>query len=145
MNRERLTILAKFLATIPDERFDLGTWAGNDHIAWGGDKDLSCGTTACAMGWATTIPEFRELGLHLEKPSSFVRNGFAQLRFGDEVAFMAAGAFMDLNTRETDYLFDPDSYDDGATPAEVVERINQFLVDGSTVREENEYEEEDDH
>lgn len=147
MNRERLTILATFLATIPPERFDLGTWAGNDKIHWGGEKDLSCGTTACAMGWAATIPEFQALGLHLEIPAhGFAQNGFAQIRFGNEIAFAAAAEFMDLTPRETDYLFDPDYYDDGATPAEVIARINQFLLDGKTVREEEtEYEEVDDH
>lgn len=65
MNRrlwKRILMLADFVEKVKEERFDYHSWAGYE---WAGDPKLSCGTTACALGWATTIPFFRRLGLHL--------------------------------------------------------------------------------
>lgn len=68
MNTERLLILADFLenvvhATMPT-RFCYATWLGRE---WAGEQDLSCGTTACAMGWAPQVPQFKELGLYYQR------------------------------------------------------------------------------
>ncbi len=60
--RNRLLKLADKLDSVPDEQFSYLSWVGSD---WEGKPDLSCGTTACALGWATTIPSFRKLGLRL--------------------------------------------------------------------------------
>lgn len=60
--KARLLRLADFLDTLEPARFDFNRWVG---LSWGGKEDLSCGTTACGLGWATTIPEFRELGLRM--------------------------------------------------------------------------------
>jgi hypothetical protein len=63
-SNRRLAKLSKFLRTkVPTDRFDYGHWVG---AHWKGKADLSCGTSACAAGWATTIPEFRRRGLRLE-------------------------------------------------------------------------------
>lgn len=64
LGNQRLIKLAVFLEKLPPKRFDYGVWAGNN---WKGKPDLSCGTTACALGWATTIPEFKKLGLRLRR------------------------------------------------------------------------------
>ncbi|MGH7749129.1 MAG: hypothetical protein ACREQ5_30855, partial [Candidatus Dormibacteria bacterium] len=62
----RLLRLADFLENdVPADRFDFAHWVGKD---WAGAPDLSCGTSACALGWATTIPEFQALGLKLSGP-----------------------------------------------------------------------------
>jgi hypothetical protein len=61
--RELLTELADFLDRLPEERFDYTRWVGRD---WRGSPDLSCGTTACAIGWATTLPSWRAAGLALQ-------------------------------------------------------------------------------
>jgi len=58
----RILKLADFLESLPRKRFDFSIWVGNE---WKGAPDLSCGTTACALGWATTLPLFRRLGLRL--------------------------------------------------------------------------------
>lgn len=61
----RLEVLALFLETeVVDERFDYAGWVGTD---WEGREDLSCGTVACALGWATVIPEFQAMGLSLNR------------------------------------------------------------------------------
>lgn len=62
MNAERLLKLADFLDTVPPERFEYAVWASE------ATTDLrapGCGTKACALGWATAIPEFAALGLRL--------------------------------------------------------------------------------
>src|ERR1700677_2224498 len=58
----RLLKLADFLDKLPPKRFDYGAFVGND---WKGKSDLSCGTTACALGWATTDKNLRKCGLKL--------------------------------------------------------------------------------
>lgn len=56
---DRLLALAAFLEKLPRRRFNYETWLGAD---WDGQPDLSCGTTACAFGWACTIePNLRWL------------------------------------------------------------------------------------
>jgi hypothetical protein len=58
----RLLLLARKLERLPPKRFSYNRWVG---FNWKGRADLSCGTTACALGWATTMPVFRKLGLRL--------------------------------------------------------------------------------
>ena len=62
MNADLLLDLANFLDKLPPERFKYNDWVGKD---WGGKLDLSCGTTACALGWATQIPSIAAKGLRL--------------------------------------------------------------------------------
>jgi hypothetical protein len=58
MNKERLLKLCDLLDTIDDDKFDYSSFVDGPHLG-------ACGTTACALGWATAIPEFGELGLCL--------------------------------------------------------------------------------
>ena len=67
VSRDRLLKLAALLAEIPTRRFNYDTWVGD---GFKGAQDLSCGTTACALGWACTVPAFRKLGLELEVETS---------------------------------------------------------------------------
>ena len=66
-HKRRLLKLADFLDTVPPKRFDFRYWVGS---TWKGKEDLSCGTTACALGWATTMPIFRRLGLRLMRSAT---------------------------------------------------------------------------
>lgn len=50
----RLELLTKKLKSLRDEQFNLSVWQSD------------CGTVACAIGWAATIPEFQELGLRMD-------------------------------------------------------------------------------
>ncbi len=69
--RKRLLKLADVTeAKEAEGRFYFGSYAGgpdNQSAAtgWLGKQNLSCGTSACAMGWGATIPSFRKLGLRL--------------------------------------------------------------------------------
>lgn len=58
----RLLKLADKLDSLPPARFKYSSWVGDD---WKGKPDLSCGTTACAIGWGTTMPVLRRAGLGL--------------------------------------------------------------------------------
>jgi hypothetical protein len=56
MHAKRLLKLAALLDTVPRKEFDLNRWK----------LERSCGTVACACGWAATIPAFRRAGLSLK-------------------------------------------------------------------------------
>lgn len=108
MNRIRLAILAKFLLTVPEEKFSLQTW--------------KCGTTACAVGWACTIPEFKEEGLSYYDESN---QHFAP-KYKGEWHFDAVDEFFDISYRDSLWLFgaDQDGYN---TPIQVVARICDLM------------------
>lgn len=98
----RLLKLARFLDTLPPERFYFGRWASAVCID-------DCGTTACAMGWATTIPAFRKLGLRL-----FNNNGFPWVGMEGDDSFYwqsnpekAGAAIFGLDEEEFSFLFLP--------------------------------------
>lgn len=105
----RLTKLCDLLDTLSPRVFTYDLWVGED---WKGDPDLSCGTTACAGGWATTIPEFRRLGLKLHtrklstwtSPRPHVIFQFAGAELED---FDALSRFFRITYWEARYLFSP--------------------------------------
>ncbi len=133
----RLLRLAEFLENLPPERFDYSRWVGKD---WEGKPDLSCGTTACALGWAATMPEFQELGLSLGVIYSDIGgvflNGFYSPREAARVAFGLSPveyAFLfdpvaaaDIGEDDPDiYLWSPPSRD--ASAAEVAGHIRKYV------------------
>lgn len=65
MYADRLEMLAEKheYDHVMQERFDYSRWVGLD---WKGMQDLSCGTRACSMGFAATMPVFQALGLSLK-------------------------------------------------------------------------------
>lgn len=63
--KQRLQTLANFLRTCAPEKFDLENWRSAPHTLSPTDEDLNtCGTTACAVGWACSMPEFKAEGLY---------------------------------------------------------------------------------
>lgn len=65
MNKRRLLALATLLEKLPRKRFNYASWVGG---TWDGKSDLTaCGTTACALGWATTMPCLRREGVILRQ------------------------------------------------------------------------------
>lgn len=141
--KNRLLLLASFLETLPEERFDYNHWVGKD---WGGKSDLSCQTTACALGWATTIPELADAGLMLiPSPNSVRHGGVVSLRQEREFIEKELGLFFapnragevvfDLDDYEFDFLFIPDggsmferkALKSSATAKEVAAHIRFFV------------------
>ena len=99
--------LADLLDSLPPGRFDYSHWVSSN---WEGAEDLSCGTTACAAGWATTLPSFRAKGLQLYR---FTRGTVAEVRQVDDDGFEHARAFealanvLDIGLVDAYELFSP--------------------------------------
>lgn len=133
----RLLKLAAFLDTVPRQRFNYETWVG---ASWQGAPDLSCGTTACALGWAASMPTFRRLGLHLVaipgvNPNSEWESG-AYVVYGNLEAEEAGAALFGLTFDESVFLFGPDTSLEGlawqspgstATAKQVATHIRKFV------------------
>jgi hypothetical protein len=131
-----LNELADLLDELPEERFDYSKWVGDD---WMGDDDLSCGTTACAAGWATTLPSFRRRGLFLARESW---GGIAFPAIEDEIGEEEAmAAVLDISPQDAHFLFLPTARsseygwaapDHDATPREVAAHIRAWLAVATT-------------
>lgn len=127
MNRERLALLAARLESIPPKHFNLKSWVEtNGHPLGKAVRSPGvCGTTACAAGWACTMPEFKELGLEFCKDGSYAPKYKA--RTGGE----ALMAFFDINNYEMNNLFSPLDYPQNelTNPQAVCNRIYSMLAE----------------
>ena len=128
IHARRLLKLADFLAGLPKERFFYGSWVGAD---WKGKPDLSCGTTACALGWAAAMPAFRRLGLTLKGRRRIDGWKFPALADDrgepDGQTLRAAEKVFGLDLTGFQRLFVP-SFDDRHMPArQVATRIRKFV------------------
>lgn len=125
---DRLEKLYAFLGTVKPEKFNLCEWAvaGDNNKA-----DVNaCGTTACAMGWAGSMPEFRKRGLKLiwdkDENTGYVelvkQNG--RKRYGE-----GAGAeFFGLTDDEATHLFIPwTKYEENMTLSQYRRRLRKFI------------------
>jgi hypothetical protein len=133
-HRLQLEQLCVLLDSLPRERFNYSVFVG---ARWKGMPDLSCGTTACAFGWATTMPSVKAMGIKMEKNGSglgchprFSVNGVPS------GAFAAACVAFGLDGNESEYLFRPNARlsnrpsapSHRATATEVSAHIRQFLT-----------------
>lgn len=122
MYRERFLVLIEHLETkVTDNDFDLSTWAGTPQRPWQGNQDLSCGTVACAMGHAASIPAFQELGLKLE-----LNLHSANISYKDSWSYLAVSEFFNISTAEARQLFSPEYYDDTSRQA-ACQRLRNFI------------------
>jgi len=139
MNKERLLVLANFLDTVPTFKFDLTSWRhhpGADHYVQDSDlvdsnlTDMTCGTTACAVGWACSIPEFNAQGLFWEDRPVYEVAGV----WGKHRSWGAVTGFFDLGTYDAEHLFTYDLYPFGERgPKDVAARIRTFVKDDGDV------------
>lgn len=130
VGNKRLLKLAEFLETkVPAARFDLAYWV--DPKTWKGKADLSCGTSACAMGWATTMPYFKRLGLYVESD----HGSGAHLTLADDRGcsynWEVPQALFRIDELEALELFDAEYFGESekspATPKQVAKRIRAFV------------------
>ena len=129
MKTERLQALATLLRSVPTEHFNLGSWRYEDG---GGETatdeqilNHSCGTTACAIGWACAMPEFKKQGLEW---------GWANPLYTEENGDQTAGwkaveTFFDITPTEAQKMFSDVYYTsyEVITPTQVADRIEEFL------------------
>lgn len=73
LHKDRLLKLAAFLRTVPIKQFDMGWWVEADKKGHNHEHaSLKCGTTACALGWATAV--FPQLYYDVETSSILIKN-----------------------------------------------------------------------
>jgi len=119
MNKERLIILADYLQTLPPENLDMHSW--------------TCGTAACAVGHACTLPEFKAEGFSLHT-DSVCNYPALKLTFHETLTgWNAVVKFFSLNRRAAYYLFDFISYVGDPSPTYVSDRIRAYVINGSAV------------
>ncbi len=121
---QRLMRLADFLEkNVPPERFSLDAWSTGDLI--------DCGTAACACGWATEIPEFKEAGLWLDTSRVGPPHAYVEgcIMFGELADVEAVEAFFEIDTKTVTFLFMRVSYDywTPITPQLVAKRIRKYV------------------
>lgn len=143
-SKEKLLTLAAFLKTVPPERWDYSNWVNSD---WQGKLDLSCGTKACALGWAATIPAFAAAGLTLRIVSRANRHGYlGTVDFTiDSHTYNgtdAAAKFFGIPYWAADRIFsrpawldawNRDDPSNNVTAVEVAEYIEQYVADRSSL------------
>ena len=133
MRVDRLKHLIKVLEAVPQDRFDLCTWRTlvskdkygvTTHSILVFDETLknNCGSVACAMGWASADPAFREQGLYYNA-------GLGTVFFNGFDSYEAAAKFFEITEGTALHLFSPNHYiptqrDD---PAFVIFRIKELV------------------
>lgn len=111
--------------------FNMDSWASKISFV-----EKKCGTTACAMGWATVA--FPRSGLMLQtlegNPSRvwiyYVPRGSKATRYKSRYeGLSAAEAFFGISYADARHLFMPLSYGGGAvTPTAVAQRLEEFVA-----------------
>jgi len=103
MNKRRLLTLAKYLPGVPRKRFCSIEWA-NELFTRKNERSYENGTSACSIGWATTIPSFARAGFHLKvndtwpwAPSPYFPP--------HEPGIMSVAAFFELCEGDALYIF----------------------------------------
>lgn len=120
--KRRIRKLITFMRSLPksaNKHFNMAsffshTGAGHCHVAKGEAINrkavMGCGTSACAAGWAATIPEFKRAGFIYEHGSGFS---------------IAPAKFFDIDWKTDDalfYNFDVNTPKEWARHAELVLR-----------------------
>ena len=75
---DRLIKWRDFMKTVKPSKFDFSDW-GTTRTGANGEPNV-CGTTACGLGWAGSMPAFRKRGLRLE---------FNKEDYGDEDIYVS--------------------------------------------------------
>jgi hypothetical protein len=119
MKAGHLNLLATFLRNeVPERNFNLAFWRGGYEQSDTALLNHKCGTTACAVGWACAMPEFKAEGL---------RDAAGAPVYMGHGGWDAVEAFFDLSYGESVALFSLDHYTDSPEPWEVADRIEQFI------------------
>ena len=145
MNTHLLKILADFLDSdaVAPEKFHLSTWIDEDIEAETfpelerklKDSEIDCGYTACAIGWACTLPEFKEAGLRFDLGLNvpYVESEGEPQSVADWTSIAPLAKLFDTTTENITWLFLPSSYDETEenpiTPISVAERIRDLIAE----------------
>jgi hypothetical protein len=116
--KRRLNKLITFMASLPksaNKHFSMEQWAehpgGFEEHGFGSgailpkEAPMLCGTTACALGWACSVPSFYKAGFRL-KTSNGMRHAYPT--FGAAHTDEAAKRFFDIDGWMVSALFHAD-------------------------------------
>ena len=113
---ERLLQVVRVLKELPKgKRFDLGRW-------------YTCGTVACAIGWAASDPWFTRRGFKLERVAGCPPNTHRPV-FKGRLDFRAVETFFGTGLAQAKWLFVDASYPHGAPASFVIQRIEKYVRD----------------
>lgn len=133
----RMIVLADYLhdhvAKLTSALFDMSIWAQKKYGTVR-PKVGDCGTAACALGWATTIPEFESAGLHLFVFTDGIGGFESEPRLkkfpaGDNDPFGVAAKFFDIPYGDASKLFYPAK--GHQTALEVSENLRKYVQSGT--------------
>ena len=123
MNKERLLRLARdILPNVPEENFKMITW--------------KCGTSACAVGWAASDPQFNEEGFELDKHCEGPLAIFMFTPWYEGIGgWSAVENFFGIDFDHAQYLFSDEAYsivdsNERITKEQVIQRIEEFVAGG---------------
>lgn len=137
--KDRLLKLCALLESLPkeaDQHFNMVDWfehRGKRHKHGLDDGDMierkhltACGTSACALGWATTLPYFRDLGLRMtyskEKGGVISFDGMSGVEGG---VFPIAKAAFEMADEQQAVLFFRDI--GASTPKQWAAQVRQII------------------
>lgn len=143
---ERVQQVVRVLRDVKEDGrlFSLRYWGAADPdsiqemINEGYIPEGSCGTVACAMGWAGLDPWFNRRGfrIYMEPPKdedaishfypTLETRGHRRARFSD---FDAVLEFLNISSDDGYHLFVQNRYDDDYTIDDVMARINDYIAD----------------
>ena len=110
MNKENLKLMADYIETIPQEKFDMNTFRTGEKV------DHECGSVGCVLGHCTVLDK-RPLPMYLEGDINF-----------NAWSFDFTG--LDPYSSEWDYLFASFWTYGDKTPIGAAKRIRHFLEKG---------------
>ncbi len=124
--KRRLNQLATLLESLPPKKFNYGHWTSGPV-----DARHPCGTTACALGWATTLPIAKREGLKLV-PLTYTPDVF-RITCKNREGYHAGAKFFGISELQAYSLFIPASAGSGrpdrsASPKEVAAHIRKFVA-----------------
>jgi hypothetical protein len=140
--------IARFMRRLPrdaDEHFVMESWFehnGSQHLEGGllhgkpvenlTSKDLlNCGTTACAAGWAASMPAIKALGFCLRPGAVLIgeSSGSVQIAYAGKIEWDAIEAFFgDVPEDDLDRLF-MDVADCASTPADWADLAEELVAE----------------
>lgn len=116
--KQRIGRLVDFMSSLPrsaNGHFDMSQWAqhldgdGFAEHGFGKNEVLPaeapslCGTTACALGWACSVPSFRRAGLRLKVSPIVGTRGVPE--YAGRTGSDAAMVFFDITETQAEGLF----------------------------------------
>lgn len=110
-----------------NEGFNMNHWAKDKKPS---NQQLSCGTQACAVGLATTLPSWKKEGVSLRQRNCGDGTTVFDIEiFGEITMYGGLAHLLEITFEECEFLFCPGEYPDHHlhNPLAVAERIRKVI------------------